>query len=481
MASGMRCSVGHGGHGRRLAVVLALLASLASSRRHGASAAAELEGSGPKWHVVSARSLLPSTACTAAKAAPDTSAVRVVHRHGPCSPLQARGHAPSHEEILERDQDRVDSIRRRIAGAPAISDVARAPEGVSLPAYLGTSAGTTNYIMTVGLGTPARNLSVEIDTGSDLSWVQCEPCARCYGQQDPLFDPARSSTYSAVPCGAPECRELDPQSCAADRECRYEVIYDDYSHADGTVSRDALTLAASRTLPSFVFGCGHDDAGLFGKVDGLFGLGRGKMSLPSQAATKYGAGFSYCLPSSPSAEGYLAFGVGAAPANTQFTEMARGPETWSYYLNLVGVKVAGREIGIPPAVFATGGTIIDSGTVITRLPPRAYAALRSAFVRSMASYRRAPALSLLDTCYNFTGQTRVKIPSVDLVFAGGTTVNLNARGVLYVSTVSQTCLGFASTGDETSVNILGNTQQKTFTVVYDVAKQRIGFGAKGCN
>ncbi|KAG2644166.1 hypothetical protein PVAP13_2KG410500 [Panicum virgatum] len=388
-------------------LVLAALASL----RHGDAAAAE--GSGPKWHVVSVSSPLPSTACTAAKATSKTSAVRLVHRHGPCSPLQARGHAPSHEEILERDQDRVDSIRRRVAGAPAISDVARAPEGVSLPAYLGTSVGTTNYIMTVGLGTPARNLSVEIDTGSDLSWVQRVPCARCYGQQDPLFDPARSSTYSAVPCGAPECRELDPytQSCAAGRrECRFEVTYD-YSHAGGAVARDALTLAASRALPSFVFGCGHDGAGLFGETDGLFGLGRGRMSLASQAATKYGAGFSYCLPSSPSAEGYLAFGGGvAAPANAQFTEMASGPEPWSYYLNLVGVKVAGREIGIPPAVFAAGGTIIDSGTVITLLPPRTYAPLRSAFVRSMAGYRRAPPLSLLDTCYNFTGQARVNVP-----------------------------------------------------------------------
>ncbi|KAG2636461.1 hypothetical protein PVAP13_2NG451600 [Panicum virgatum] len=327
-----------------------------------------------------------------------------------------------------------------MAGAPAISVVPRAPEGVSLPAYLGASVGTTNYIMTVGLGTPARNLSVEIDTGSDQSWVQCEPCVRCYGQQDPLFDPARS--------------------CAADRECRYEVTYDDYSHADGTVARDALTLAASRALPIFVFGCGHDDAGLFGKTDGLFGLGRGKMSLPSQAATKYGAGFSYCLPSSPSAEGYLAFGGGAAaPANTQFTEMASGPEPWSYYLNLVAVKVAGREIGTPP-------------------PPRPCSRREAP---SSTRVLRAPPLSLLDTCYNFTGQTRVKVPSVDLVFAGGATVSLNARGVLYVSTVSQTCLGFASTWDETSVNILGNTQQKTLTVVYDVAKQRIGFGAKGCN
>ena len=131
-------------------------------------------------------------------------------------------------------------------------------------------------------------------------------------------------------------------------------------------------------------------------------------------------------------------------------------------------------------MFAAGGTIIDSGTVITLLPPRAYAALRSAFVRSMAGYRRAPPLSLLDTCYNFTGQARVKVPAVELVFAGGATVSLDFSGVLYVSKVSQACLAFASNGDDTSIGILGNTQQKTFAVVYDVANQKIGFAAKGC-
>ncbi|CAN6196380.1 unnamed protein product [Urochloa humidicola] len=219
--------------------------------------------------------------------------------------------------------------------------------------------------------------------------------------------------------------------------------------------------------------------------------------------------------------------------------MATGLEPSSYYLYLVGVKVAGREIEDHPtgqharqlghrlrrsggggaarerAVHGDGerprsvvllpqphrhqgrrqgnpgppgcvrggwrhrGTIIDSGTVISRLPPRAYAALRSAFVRSMGNFTRAPALSILDTCYNFTGHTRVRIPAVALAFAGGATLNLNARGVL--STVAQTCLGFASTGNETYVNFLGNTQQKTLTVIHDVARQRIGFGAKGCN
>jgi len=50
--------------GEMVALAVLVLAALASLR-HGDAAAAE--GSGPKWHVGSVSSLLPSTACTAAK------------------------------------------------------------------------------------------------------------------------------------------------------------------------------------------------------------------------------------------------------------------------------------------------------------------------------------------------------------------------------------------------------------------------------
>ncbi|XP_062198560.1 aspartyl protease family protein At5g10770-like [Phragmites australis] len=476
MASATRCAPSRGGC---LAVVLAL-AALASPRLLGASAAAG-SGSVPNWHVVSVSSLLPGAVCTAATATSNSSALSVVHRHGPCSQLLARGGAPSHAEILDRDQDRVDSIHRKIAGGSTTMNPARASKGLSLPAYRGISIGTGNYLISLGLGTPARDYSVVFDTGSDLSWVQCKPCRDCYDQQDPLFDPAQSSTYATVPCGAPECQELDSHSCSSDNKCRYEVVYGDQSQTDGNLVRDTLTLAPSDTLPGFVFGCGDDDSGLFGKADGLFGLGREKVSLASQAAAKYGAGFSYCLPSLSNATGYLSLGS-AAPANSQFTAMVTRSDTPSfYYLNLVGIKVAGRAIKVPSAVFATAGTVIDSGTVITRLPAHAYSALRSAFARFMGKYKRAPALSILDTCYDFTGHTTVQIPSVVLVFAGGATMSLDFSGVLYVSKVSQACLAFASNGDDTSIGILGNTQQKTFAVVYDVANQKIGFGANGCS
>ncbi|TVU09987.1 hypothetical protein EJB05_43488, partial [Eragrostis curvula] len=462
---------------RRCAMFTCLAAVLALA----ALAAAVENGGGANWHVVSVSSLLPSAACgTAEKAASNSSFLSVVHRHGPCSPLLSRGSAPTHAEILDRDQERVKSIHRKHHGSSK-TNPADASKGVSLPAYRGLSLGTGNYIVSVGLGTPARSFSVVFDTGSDLSWVQCKPCNNCYEQQDPLFDPAQSSTYSAVPCGARECQELGTQGCSEDNKCRYEVVYGDQSQTDGNLARDTLTLAPSEALTGFVFGCGDDDSGLFGKADGLVGLGRAKVSLASQAAAKYGAGFSYCLPSSSSATGYLSLGA-AAPANAQFTSLLARRDTPSfYYVNLVGIKVAGRAIKIPSTVFNTAGTVIDSGTVITRLPDRAYAALRSAFAGYMGKYKKAPALSILDTCYDFTGYKTVQIPSVALVFQGGATVSLDFGGVLYLSRVSQACLAFASNGDDTSIGILGNTQQKTFAVVYDVGNQKVGFGAKGCS
>nr|CAJ26370.1 chloroplast nucleoid binding protein [Brachypodium sylvaticum] len=427
-----------------------------------------------------------------------TSAFSVMHRHGPCSPLQTPDDAPSDADLLEHDQARVDSIHRMIANETAVVG-----QDVSLPAERGISVGTGNYVVSVGLGTPARDLTVVFDTGSDLSWVQCGPCSSggCYHQQDPLFAPSSSSTFSAVRCGEPECPRAR-QSCSSspgDDRCPYEVVYGDKSRTVGHLGNDTLTLGTtpstnasennSNKLPGFVFGCGENNTGLFGKADGLFGLGRGKVSLSSQAAGKYGEGFSYCLPSSSSnAHGYLSLGTPApAPAHARFTPMLNRSNTPSfYYVKLVGIRVAGRAIKVSsrPALWPAG-LIVDSGTVITRLAPRAYSALRTAFLSAMGKYgyKRAPRLSILDTCYDFTAHANatVSIPAVALVFAGGATISVDFSGVLYVAKVAQACLAFAPNGNGRSAGILGNTQQRTVAVVYDVGRQKIGFAAKGCS
>ncbi|CAL5073706.1 unnamed protein product [Urochloa decumbens] len=476
--------------GSCLAALLAL-AALASAGRLGSAAATTMGGSEGEWDVLSVSSLLPSSTCTAPAAASNSTTLRVVHRHGPCSSLRSRGEPPSHAQTMARDSERLDAIHRK-AGGRATASTKLGGANVTLQARWGKPLGTSNYYITVGLGTPARNLSVELDTGSDQSWVQCEPCDDCYAQHDPLFDPAKSSTYAAVTCGAQECRQFGTQNCTSsedDDRCPYALTYGDNSRSTGNLARDTLALAPGTTLPGFMFGCGHKDAGIFGEVDGLFGLSRGMASLSSQlAAAKLGAaGFSYCLPSTSSAVGYLTFGGAnaavAAPANAQFTAMQTGELDASlYYLNLTGMTVAGRAIKAPPAAFAAAeGTIIDSGTAFSRLPPRAYAALRLAFRRAMArhGYRRAPAPAPFDTCYDLAGHRTVRVPAVALEFGDGAAVRLDPRGVLYAwdEAFQVACLAFAPDPD---LGVIGNVQQRTLAVVYDVDGKKIGFGAKGC-
>lgn len=432
----------------------------------------------------------------------------IVHQHGPCSPLaDKQGKAPSHAEILAADQRRVQYIHRRVSettgrgrrkrssaapveirpGAPpsapsSSASLWRPTTSANLPATSGNALGTGNYVVPIGLGTPAARYTVVFDTGSDTTWVQCQPCVvRCYQQQGPLFSPATSSTYANISCPSSFCSDLDTSGCSGGH-CLYAVEYGDGSYTVGFYAQDTLTLAYD-TVKDFRFGCGENNRGLFGKSAGLMGLGRGKTSLTVQAYDKYGGVFAYCLPATPSGAGFLDFGRGAAAANARLTPMLTDTGPTFYYVGMTGIKVGGRLLPIPGSVFSAAGSIVDSGTVITRLPPSAYEPLRSAFASAMDArgYRKAPALSILDTCYDLTGnQGSVAIPAVSLVFQGGACLDVDASGILYVADVSQACLAFAANDDDTDVAIIGNTQQKTYSVLYDLGKKVVGFAPGAC-
>ncbi|WOL13656.1 aspartyl protease family protein [Canna indica] len=431
--------------------------------------------------------LLPNDACSASNKGTLSSkkaSLRVVHRQGPCSPLIGRQKRISHEQILIQDQAHVDSLQRRVSTTSSLGEHPNL-DGLAasaIPARNGHSLETANYIVTVAFGTPKKAQTIIFDTGSDVTWVQCQPCVgSCYMQQDPLFDPSQSSTYTNTSCSSAFCDELTARGCSG-KTCLYGVQYGDGSITVGFYAEDTLTLSPYEVLPHFRFGCGERNEGIFGEVAGILGLGRGKPSLVSQTYPKYGEVFAYCLPPTESSTGYLTFGSGY-PSSTklQYTPMlseARAPSF--YFLTLTAISVGGQQLPVSPAVFSKGGSIIDSGTVITRLPPTAYAALRSAFRQAMSVYKSAPALSILDTCYDLSGYDKVKIPVVALYLGGGVKLELGEAGTLYVASSSQVCLAFAANGDDSDMGILGNVQQRGLNVVYDVPKKVIGFSYGGC-
>ncbi|PKI37127.1 aspartyl protease family protein At5g10770-like [Punica granatum] len=446
-------------------------------------------------HTIEVSSLLPSASCkpSATKGARKTSSLKVAHRHGPCAPgsQNPNSQAPqlTHDDILRADQSRVDSINSRMTSKPPLVtrlDDVRESKTTDIPSKSGRTVGSGNYVVTLGLGAPWKQMTLIFDTGSDLTWTQCKPCVKqCYQQREPMYDSMASASYRNISCTSDACSHLttttgiDPDCSAS--TCVYGIQYGDSSYSVGFLAKDKLRVTTTDTFDSFIFGCGQNNQGHFGQSAGLLGLGRDKLSFVEQSAAKYGRYFSYCLPSSLSSTGHLTFGKGSRGSNVKFTPLATIKEAASFYgINIEGINVGGRVLSISASTFSNAPAIIDSGTVITRLPPTAYAALKNAFKQGMSKYPKAPALSILDTCYDMSAYTTVSIPKVGFSFNGAGNIDLDPSGILYATDASQICLAFASNSDDTDVIIYGNVQQQTFEVVYDIEASRIGFLAKGC-
>ncbi|MCO5548674.1 hypothetical protein L7F22_002133 [Adiantum nelumboides] len=434
-------------------------------------------------------------------------AFKIIHRDSPYSPLANLLRATPQELLIQRlnrDASRVEalSLKAKLAslennnGDLAMDNTisfnthnkGTSPQGgFSSPLSSGYKHGSGEYFIRLGVGTPPKASYLVIDTGSDVMWIQCAPCLDCYKQSDPIFNPGASSTYRKLSCRSPVCAMLDLHGCAAgSNHCQYQVAYGDGSFTAGDFSAEALHFGGGMAV-RVAIGCGHDNEGLFTGAAGLFGLGGGALSFPSQIGRKYSKVFSYCL-LDRDREGYSTVefgGRGQGPRGTMYTPLIRNAnlETF-YYVSMSGISVGGQLLTIPTRAFLLsgsggGGVIVDSGTSVTRLVEVAYGPLRSAFKAAVRELHFAGGFSLFDTCYNMSGQASVRLPTLSLHFEGGTELALPASNYFIpVDSKGTYCLAFASTPGELS--IIGNIQQQGFRVIFDSTSSRMGFAPNQC-
>jgi hypothetical protein len=389
------------------------------------------------------------------------------HRYGPCSPAPS-ANEPTIEELLRRDQLRAEYVQRKFDSGNGELNQSK----VTLPTNLGIALDTLQYVITVGLGSPAVTQNMMIDTGSDISWVHCSS-----PNGSVLFDPVKSSTYAPFSCTSAPCTQLGESSngCSSS-QCQYMVMYADGSNTTGTYGSDTLALTTTETVTDFHFGCSHKEEAFDDQLDGLMGLGGDAQSLVSQTAATYGSAFSYCLPATSRTSGFLTLGAPPNDTSSSFvtTPMLRVEKVPTFYFILLqDIVVGGKPLNITPTVFAAG-SLMDSGTIITRLPAAAYSALSTAFKAGMTEYKPAPPVGdgFLDTCFDFTGLDEVSIPTVALVFDGDAVVKLHPNGIIIAD-----CLAFTTS---TGLSVIGNVQQRTFEVLHDVGQGVFGFGSGAC-
>lgn len=383
-------------------------------------------------------------------------------------------------DLVARDNARAEYLAGRLSPTYQTTDLGS--EVVS-----GLDEGSGEYFVRVGIGSPPTEQYLVVDSGSDVIWVQCSPCAQCYAQTDPLFDPATSATFSPVACGSAICRMLHTSGCGDSGSCQYEVSYGDGSYTKGVLALETLTLGGT-AVQGVAIGCGHRNHGLFVGAAGLLGLGWGPMSLVGQLGGAAGGAFSYCLASQgPGADaaGSLILGRSeAVPEGAVWVPLVRNAQAPSfYYVGLSGIGVGDERLPLQEGLFqltddGAGGVVMDTGTAVTRLPQEAYVALRDAFTAAVGALPRAPGVSLLDTCYDLSGYTSVRVPTVSFYFDGDATLTLPARNLLLEVDGGIYCLAFAPSSS--GLSILGNIQQEGIQITVDSANGFIGFGPNTC-
>ncbi|KAL1566758.1 aspartic proteinase PCS1-like [Salvia divinorum] len=356
-------------------------------------------------------------------------------------------------------------------------------------------------IVSLPIGTPPQTQKMVVDTGSQLSWIQCH--RKSPRQQPPQapFDPSLSSSFSVLPCNHPLCKPRIPDftlptTCDQKRLCHYSYFYADGTLAEGNLVREKFTFSNSQTTPPLILGCATDS----GEAEGILGMNLGRLSFISQARVPK---FSYCVPQrvrrdmvSPTGGFYL----GHNPNSNTFkyiklltfpkSQQTPNFDPLAYTVGLAGIKIGGKKLNISAAVFrpdttGSGQTMIDSGTQYTFLVDAAYARMREEVVRLVGPKLKKGYVygGSLDMCFDGDaveiGRT---IGDMAFEFDNGVEILINKEkildevgdGVHCVAIGQSESLGVAS-------NIIGNFHQQNLWVEFDMNNRQIGFGAADCS
>lgn len=360
--------------------------------------------------------------------------------------------------------------------------------------------------VTLSVGSPPQQVTLVLDTGSELSWLHCKKTPNTPS----MFNPLVSSSYSAIPCSSATCRTKTrdfsvPVSCDQKKLCHATLSYADASSVEGNLAAETFRID-NLNLPGMVFGCMDSSSSSNpedSKTTGLIGMNRGALSLVSQMGYPK---FSYCI-SGRDSNGVLLFGEANLPwlRPRKYTPLVQMSTPLPYFdrvaytVQLEGIKVAGTVLPLPKSVFVpdhtgAGQTMVDSGTQFTFLLGPAYTALKNEFMKQTKGVLRTlndPNFvfqGAMDLCY-LVESTRTILPTlppVTLMFPG---VEMSVTGEKLLYKLAGVTRGKDQVYCFTMGNsdllgieayVIGHHHQQNFWMEFDLVNSRVGLAEVSC-
>ncbi|XP_060169134.1 aspartyl protease APCB1 [Lycium barbarum] len=395
-----------------------------------------------------------------------------------------------------------------------VMDQEKIAKSVSAATKLGSSANfpVKGNIHSDGLyytymlvGDPPKPYFLDIDTGSDLMWIQCDaPCTSCAKGAHPLYKPRN---INMIPPKNPYCVEvqgnLRSKYCDNCHQCDYEIEYADHSSSFGVLAKDEIQLVLANgtaTKSNVVFGCAYDQQGTLlntlASTDGILGLSRASISLPSQLARH---GFinnvvGHCLGTDTNG-GYLFLGNDFVPHwQMSWVPMLNYPFPNLYQAQLMKMNYGGKELRLGSTRDRQGTAVFDSGSTYTYFTDQAYKALIS-MLEEISSEDLIKDVS--DTTLPICWRAKFPVRSItevrqffkplNLQFGSkwrivSTKLSIPAEGYLTISEKGNVCLGIldGSNIHDGSAIILGDISLRGQLFVYDNVNQKIGWIRSNC-
>ncbi|XP_020102985.1 aspartic proteinase nepenthesin-1-like [Ananas comosus] len=351
--------------------------------------------------------------------------------------------------------------------------------------------------VTIGTGNGTIGYHLNLDTGSHLSWTQCEPCINCYVQNEPYFNPLQSPSFVDISCSD---QNPCPQSYyhCINSHCHYQIVYIDGSHTSGTLSKDTFGFHSSHGdhlefIEGLVFGCSHDTHLIgdnHGYPSGLMALGLTEESFARQLINHGSQGrFSYCLPPIGSNSiSFLRFGSNIVQrGSVQTTPIVPIQGVFLYFITLNDISVGNKRLGFEPGMFTrkpngSGGFYVDSGAFITHLITPAFERVK----KELRDYFRHKKLVEVDPqrymtdlklCWLFQPSYESLMPSMTLHLQGAQMHIMWRQLFLIRREKGIFCIAMLP---QDSSSVLGAYQQANTRFTFDLLQSQLAFNPENC-
>lgn len=373
---------------------------------------------------------------------------------------------------------------------------------------------TNLFYTSVGIGTPRKDFNLAIDLSGENLWYDCNTNYN-------------SSSYTPIACGSKRCPDVACIGCngpfkpgCTNNTCASNTINPLANFIFGGGLGEDLIFISQQKISGLLSTCidtdgypsftGNDSAlnGLPKNSQGIIGLARSNLSLPTQLALKNRVSpkFSLCLPSD-NKQGFTNLLVDSSegakfvqttplivnPVSTGAVSVA-GVASIEYFIDVKSVKIDGNVLNLKPSLLSidnkgNGGTKISTMVPFTELQSSVYKPFIREFIKKASDrkLKRVASVAPFEACYETSsiGNSAggLVVPSIDLVLQGGVEWSIHGANSMVIVKKNVACLAFVDGGTEPRMSfvkasiVIGGHQLENNLLVFDLASSKLSFSS----